>query len=190
MAVAVFVPDVVAAFKPGYEPIVLVCQVLCIAVPVRLFAVLSGALFRGLGRPRVDFEMNAWRLVILALGIAPVVERWGLPGLAWLVVAMNLAALPPAVRHLKDLAAIDPMATLRSAGPALYVSVVFGAAGWGIRPLLPDGFAWATLAGTIALAVTAGLCFVPRMIGLWDPVAELKQVKATLRPKQATADPG
>lgn len=181
VAVAVFLPDVVAEFKPGYEAMIVVCWVLCFAAPLRMIAIVAGALFRGLGVPRVDLVMHAWRLGVLALGIKYAIDHQGLIGLAALVVLANLAGMPAALRNLRSLADLGVGRIVAAMAPALYLSAVLGVAGWLVRSALPAGFGWATLAGVVAVALTAGAAFVPRMLGLWDPVEEVRGLRRVLK---------
>ena len=181
-AVAVFVPDLVAAFKPGYEELVLVCWILCLSVPIRMISAFAGILFRALGQPRIDFEMNVWRLLVLALGIAPVLRTWGLPGLCWLVLAAIAATWPNAWRGLRRLAQIEPRLVAEAVAPSVYVAAVFGGAAWLIRAQLPAGLAWAVVAGILALLAIALGALLPRLVGLWDPLADARQLRAALRP--------
>jgi O-antigen/teichoic acid export membrane protein len=86
-----FVP---VTMGPAWTPMVPAMQTLALAGLVRAVIGLGGALFKGAGVPRWDFEVNAVRAAVIAVTIWPLTAGWGIAGAAASVALGALAALP------------------------------------------------------------------------------------------------
>jgi len=72
-------------------PIVTPLQILAISGLIRSIVATGGSLFNAIGKPRFDFKMNLWRLIIIIVTIYPLTRLWSISGTS-LSVLLGLSA--------------------------------------------------------------------------------------------------
>lgn len=77
-----------------WMPMVPVLQILAVSGLIRSIAATGGSLFQAVGRPQLDFWMNAARVAVMAAAIYPLTHRYGVEGTA-LTVVLGIAATMP-----------------------------------------------------------------------------------------------
>lgn len=75
-------------------PIVPALRVLALAGVVRSIIAVGGNLFTAVGRPDIDFKMNAARVSVMAVAIYPLTALWGMVGTAMAVLLGLLVIFP------------------------------------------------------------------------------------------------
>ncbi len=178
-AVAVFIPDLVAFFRPGYEEVVPLTRLLCLSVPLRLCAATANPLFQGLGRPDLSFRMGLWRTAILIVGFAAFAE-YGLEGICWLVFLSAAAPLGTWSKGLRLTGGITARAAFVATLPGWLVAGLYGLAALGLRAVLPPG-----LPGAVAAAAGAAGVMIVALKGVaasggWDAFEEVRALRRTL----------
>jgi len=73
-------------------PIVTPLQILAISGLIRSVVATGGSLFNAIGKPRFDFKMNLWRLIIIIVTIYPLTRLWGISGTSLSVLLGLLAS--------------------------------------------------------------------------------------------------
>lgn len=76
-----------------WMPIVTPLQILAISGLFRSLVGTGGALFNALGKPRFDFKMNLWKLIIIVITIYPLTKLWGISGTSLSVLLGLLASV-------------------------------------------------------------------------------------------------
>jgi O-antigen/teichoic acid export membrane protein len=95
VGIVMFAPEFVRLFLgEAWTPMVPALQILAVSGLIRSVVAIGGSLFKGVGRPELDFWMNAARLGAMALLIYPLTKRYGLEGTAIAVVFGGFVALP------------------------------------------------------------------------------------------------
>jgi O-antigen/teichoic acid export membrane protein len=177
--VAVFVPDLVGIFRPGYEEVVPLTRLLCLSVPLRLCAATANPLFQGLGRPDLSVRMGLWRTGVLVVGFAAF-ARFGLEGICWLVFLSAAAPLGTWGKGLRSFG-ISPKDAWVASGPGWLVAGLYGGLAAALRAAFDGGLPGACMAALTAAALTlAGLRLVARAGG-WDGFAEFEALRRTLK---------
>jgi O-antigen/teichoic acid export membrane protein len=179
-AVAVFVPDLVALFRPGYEEVVPLTRLLCLSVPFRLCAATANPLFQGIGRPDLSFRMGLARTLVLVAGFWGFAQ-WGLVGICWLVLLSAAAPLTTWGRGLRSAAGIRVRDAVAATGPGWLVAVAYGTSAALLRAQLPSGLPGALAAALGAAGVTLVALRVLARFGGWDAFGELQALRRTLR---------
>lgn len=179
-AVAVFIPDLVGIFRPGYEEVVPLTRLLCLSVPLRLCAATANPLFQGLGRPDLSFRMGLWRTAILIIGFHAFAE-YGLVGICWLVFLSAAAPLGTWGKGLRLTAGIRPAEAFAATLPGWLVAALYGISAGVIRANLPPGLLGATLAAVAGALATLAALKAVAMAGGWDAFAEVRALRRTLK---------
>jgi len=78
----------------AWTPMVPALRILTVSGLIRSVLAVGGPLFKGVGRPELDFWMNALRLGSMALLIYPLTKYYGLEGTAIAVAFGSFVALP------------------------------------------------------------------------------------------------
>lgn len=73
-------------------PIVVPLQILVISGVFRSIAGTGGAMFKAIGKPKLDFKMNVTRLVVIVLSIYPLTMMWKISGTSLSVLLGIVAA--------------------------------------------------------------------------------------------------
>jgi O-antigen/teichoic acid export membrane protein len=79
---------------PKWKPIILPLQVLAISGILAAFLSTGSSLFYAYGRPRIEFQVQGVRLIVLASIIYPLTVRWGMTGTAVGVVISSAVVIP------------------------------------------------------------------------------------------------
>jgi len=75
-------------------PILPIIQILCFNAIIKFISTPSEILFQSVGMPSINTKINAYRLIILGLGIYPLSFYYGLIGTAFSIFLSNLFVLP------------------------------------------------------------------------------------------------
>ena len=79
----ILAPDFTRIFLgEKWMPMVPAMQVLCVLGALRSVGAVSGPIFLALGRPDIEAKLSAAQLVLLAILIYPLTEKWGITGTA------------------------------------------------------------------------------------------------------------
>ena len=109
-------------------PAVPAVQILAVWGLVRATGSTSGPLFKAMNRPDIITKIQFVKLVLIAAFIWPAAERWGVEGVAFVIVGNALLVSEPAVYYLlsRELGA-SPWAFVRTLGMPAAAGAVTGA---------------------------------------------------------------
>ncbi len=93
----ILAPEIVnVILTPQWESAIPVLRVLCVLGVVKTIGDFEG-LFRAIGRPKIEAQMTALRLVLIFTAICPLILRFGIMGAAYAVSAGTFVAFAVAV---------------------------------------------------------------------------------------------
>ena len=126
-------------------------QILAISGLIRSVVATGGPLFKGTGRPQLDFWMNVVRVGVMAVLIYPLTSHYGTEGTAISVVLGIAATLPIWWIASKSIAQVDWQTFLGCFFPSAVAAVVMSATIAFFKTILDT----ATLAGFILVSAVA-----------------------------------
>lgn len=112
-----------------FEPL----SVLLVFGVSRAFASVNGYLFQGVGKPNLDFQSAAVRLVVLAPIIAPMVYQWGLIGAAFAVTLGIVAQWAYGVWRMRKLLDVTLVSIFSEMVGPLWKALLMGCLVWVIK---------------------------------------------------------
>lgn len=149
-----------------FEPL----SVLLVFGVSRAFASVNGYLFQGVGKPNLDFQSAAFRLMVLAPIIGPMVYQWGIVGAAVAVTLGIVGQWVFGVWRMRALLDVTLKAiVLEMAGP-LWKALLMGFVVWALK-------FWLEAANVVSMI---GLVIVGTLIYVLLNVQYIKRLMASL----------
>ncbi|MBW2070994.1 MAG: lipopolysaccharide biosynthesis protein, partial [Deltaproteobacteria bacterium] len=118
-----------------WEAAIVPLQLLTLAGFLRSVAAVGGAVFTGTGKPQLDFWMNFWRVLVMALIIYPLTMLFGVAGTSLAVVLGMLATVPQWSKVL-GITGVSCAELLKASWPGVMLALLVPIAVWAAR-LLP-----------------------------------------------------
>lgn len=142
IGVVAVAPTFVRAFLgTDWLPTVPVMQLLAIWGLLRSLEMTAGPLFKAVGRPDIDTKITVARVVLIALAIYPAADRFGLLGVAGVVIGTALFCSTPIALYL-SLPLVEGSARdlFRLIVPPFVGSLLMGLGVWILQSWLATGF--------------------------------------------------
>jgi lipopolysaccharide exporter len=125
VVLALFAPVVVKGlFGERWLAAATILPLLAGQAAVRALTAIAGHLFIAIGRPSVNFTMNAARVAILSAIVIPLTVKWGLAGTAFAVLASSVGIVPFFMYYLSKDLGVPGSSVLRAIFPGSALGIV------------------------------------------------------------------
>ncbi len=148
---------------PQWLPAVPVVKILAISGFFLSLIGGGGAIFKGIGRPRLEMQLNLLRIVITIALFYPLAKLWGMSGIALAVLFAMLATMPLLLRYVISILNIGLKDLLRASSSALGLGLTMGV----VTLLIKLGFNIGTLQGFAGIIAINLLIYAGVSCALW-----------------------
>jgi len=106
---------------------------------IRSITVIGGTLFQAVGKPRLDFQMNFFRVMFIAITIYPLIINFDLIGVSIAVLIGILGTVPVLIYRTKEITNISYLGLLKDLLPVIGGVSIMGLSVILIQSLIPQG---------------------------------------------------